>query len=320
MSTTDVLVVGAGIIGLTTAVRLLESGRRVIIATDRAAEATTSYVAAGVWFPHASEVGERTLRWSARTFSALAAEAATPDAAVVMRETLMLFPSDPGRPWWVEAIPDGVAAAEAGTLPAGHRHGLRFTVPQALMPEYLPQLHARVRRLGAVVIDRHIPFLAAATAEAPTVVNCAGLAAGELTGDPTVFPIRGQVVRVVNPGLTLSLRDESHPEGRAYVHPRRQDCILGGTAEVGSWNLEPDPATAESILRRCRSLAPELQDAPVLEHQVGLRPGRPRVRLEAEEASGGAVIVHNYGHGGSGVTLSWGCADEVVALLEGLRR
>jgi D-amino-acid oxidase len=320
MASERVLVVGSGIVGLTTAVRLLESGRRVEVTSDRPLEATTSHIAAGVWFPHATATGERTLRWSARTFAALAAEAASPGAPVVMRETLMLYRQDPGRPWWVAALPAGAHAVAADALPRGYTHGLRFTVPQALMPEYLPALRERVARLGASLGDRHLHSLDAATAEARVVVNCTGLAARSLAGDATVHPIRGQVVRVANPGLHLSLRDEAHPLGRAYVHPRRDDCILGGTGEVGSWDLCPDPATAQSILRRCRDLAPALEGAAVLEHRVGLRPGRSEVRLEAERRDDGAIIVHNYGHGGAGVTLSWGCADAVVTLVDRLGR
>jgi D-amino-acid oxidase len=121
---------------------------------------------------------------------------------------------------------------------------------------------------------------------------------------------------VTNPGLTLSVRDEQHPLGRAYVHPRGADCILGGTLEVGRWDTEPDPATADSILRRCRDLVPQLASAKVLAHVAGLRPGRPEVRLEeGERAPSGTRIVHDYGHGGAGITLAWGCAGDVARLV-----
>ena len=136
--------------------------------------------------------------------------------------------------------------------------------------------------------------------------------------DPSVYPVRGRIVRVGNPGLTVSVRDELHPGGRAYVHPRTADCILGGSLEEGEWDTAVDPVAGAAIVERCADLVPALRDAAVLEQVVGLRPGRPAVRLEVEERSRGPWIVHNYGHGGSGITLSWGCAREVAAVVGAL--
>ena len=59
---------------------------------------------------------------------------------------------------------------------------------------------------------------------------------------------------------------------------------------------------------------PLLAGVRVLGGAVGLRPARPAVRLEAEPHDRG-VVVHCYGHGGAGVTLAWGCAEEVVGLV-----
>jgi D-amino-acid oxidase len=56
----------------------------------------------------------------------------------------------------------------------------------------------------------------------------------------------------------------------------------------------------------------------VLAHRVGLRPVRPQVRLETQAVPGGRHVVHNYGHGGAGVTLSWGCALAVAGAVNGL--
>ena len=105
--------------------------------------------------------------------------------------------------------------------------------------------------------------------EPDVVVNAAGTAAGVLVGDETVFPVRGQIVRVTNPGLRLSVRDEEHPGGRAYVHPRSEDCTLGGTLEVGSWDTEPDPGQTAAILDRCIDIAPQLAMSRVLQSVVG---------------------------------------------------
>lgn len=73
---------------------------------------------------------------------------------------------------------------------------------------------------------------------------------------------------------------------------------------------------AERILQRCRRIQPRLAEAAVIETITGLRPDRPSVRVEAEPI-GRALCIHNYGHGGDGVTLSWGCAREVVNLVGG---
>jgi D-amino-acid oxidase len=69
-----------------------------------------------------------------------------------------------------------------------------------------------------------------------------------------------------------------------------------------------------AIRERAVAVVPALRHARVVGGAVGLRPARASVRLEAEERSGGTVV-HCYGHGGAGVTLAWGCAEEVVALV-----
>jgi D-amino-acid oxidase len=184
------------------------------------------------------------------------------------------------------------------------------------MPIYLGYLLDRFIAVGGRVEQCFLRSIEEATRVAHTVVNCTGLGARELVGDDQMTPIRGQIVRVSNPGLERCVSDEGHPEGPTYIIPRTQDCVLGGTAEEGCWDTTPDPETAEGILRRCTALEPRLSDASVLEHKVGLRPGRPAIRLEREDIANGSVCVHNYGHGGAGVTLSWGCAEESVALVE----
>ncbi len=147
------------------------------------------------------------------------------------------------------------------------------------------------------------------------VVNCSGLGAIELVGDQTLIPIRGQVLRVTNPGLSRFVRDDTNPDGRTYIYPRGDDCILGGSSEPGNTRLDPDPAITARILRNCVRLQPNLRESELLDELVGLRPWRSEVRLELSSSGAhSAPVVHNYGHGGAGVTLAWGCAAEVVLL------
>jgi D-amino-acid oxidase len=300
---------------LSTALRLREAGWSVRVVADRPPAGSTSYLAAAIWFPTRVGPRERVLDWGRRTYVVLAEQAALGVPGVLMRESLALYRRPPDQPWWAEAV-GGVRPARPAELPPGYRYGLRFVVPLVVMPVHLPWLLARFEAAGGTVEYRRLDSLTGGTGGTPgpadLVVNCAGLGARRLAADPSVIPVRGQIVRVANPGLTLSIRDEEHPAGRAYVHPRQTDCILGGTLEENNWNAEPDPETARAIVARCVDLAPALRDVEVLEHIVGLRPARPTVRLEIDPDH--PSLIHNYGHGGAGITLCWGCAEDVVAL------
>jgi D-amino-acid oxidase len=130
-----------------------------------------------------------------------------------------------------------------------------------------------------------------------------------------VVPVRGQVVVVERPaGADEWLLDQSDERALTYVVPREKTIVLGGTADVGATDVRPDPATAERILERCVAFVPGLAGARVVEHRVGLRPGRSAVRLEPEQRATG-LVVHCYGHGGAGVTLSWGCAADAARIV-----
>jgi D-amino-acid oxidase len=288
---------------------LARDGWRVRVVARTSSLESTSALAAAVWFP--TRVGPRdlVLEWGAATYAAFVGQARDGVPGVVMRESLAVYRAQPEPPWWADVV-GGVRAAAPDELPAGYRHGLRFVVPLVEMPRYLPWLLARFEAAGGTMVSGTVTSLT--EIDADLVVNCTGLGARELVGDLTVVPVRGQIVRVANPGLHLSIRDEQHPAGRAYVHPRATDCILGGTLDEGSWDTTPDPDTARSIIERCTDLVPDLRGARVLEHVVGLRPGRPRVRLERDPEHQG--LIHNYGHGGAGITLCWGCADSVRSL------
>lgn len=310
----DVLVIGCGVIGLSTAIRLREAGLDAHIWAADLPHKTTSSVAAAIWYPYKAYPEHRVLDWGKRSFEVFEELSQSPRSGVRMREGVELFHEPPPEPWWKDAVP-GVRWCAEDELPPGYPAGLTLTVPVIEMPVYLEYLLDRFTGAGGRVERREISSLDEVADEARVIVNCTGLGARRLLGDATMTPIRGQIVRVSNPGVERFTLDEKNPAGVTYIVPRSEDCILGGVAEEGSWNLEPDPEVAKSILRRCTALEPSLSEAEILEHKVGLRPGRPEVRLEAGELPGGSVCVHDYGHGGSGVTLSWGCAEEAEELI-----
>ncbi|GAB2714726.1 FAD-dependent oxidoreductase [Kitasatospora kifunensis] len=315
----DVVVVGAGVIGLTSALSLQRQGARVAVVTGDLPLSTTSAVAAAVWYPTGMAESDQVVEWSASTFAELARQAEGAVPGVSMRPTRMLTRQDgPPVPWWAAAVPDLRAleptAADRARLTAG---GWEFTAPSVEMPRYLTWLVEQFREGGGEMIQQRLDSLERVVGWAPAVVNASGLGARRLCGDQAVYPVRGQVVLVRNPGLRTSLRVQGDPAGYTYVHPRSNDVVLGGTFEEGSWDTAVDPRTAESILRRCTVLVPELADAEVTGQLVGLRPARRGgVRLAVDDRTlPGTRLVHNYGHGGAGVTLAWGCAATAAALL-----
>ncbi|MER7756305.1 FAD-dependent oxidoreductase [Kitasatospora sp. NPDC097643] len=315
-----IAVIGAGVIGLTTALRLQEKGFEVTVVTADDPGSTTSSVAAAVWYPVGMEDSSRVANWSALTFAEFTRQASDQVPGVTMRRTRMLAQrpdADPAVPWWGAVVPD-LRRLEPSELGPAYSSGWQFTAPTVDMPVYLPWLLGRFLDAGGNLVRQRLNSLHQVHAWKPdAVVNASGLGAHRLCGDHAMQPIRGQLVLVRNPGLRDSLRVQDDPAGYTYVHPRDTDVVLGGTFDQGSWDTTADPATARAILARCTAHVPELRGAEIIGHPVGLRPARQGgVRLQVDTYSlPGTRVVHNYGHGGAGVTLGWGCADTAAALV-----
>lgn len=316
----EVLVIGAGVVGLTTAVELLARGRRVEVWTRDAPSATTSAVAAALWYPFLAEPRARVLTWSRATYEALARQAVeAPESGVRMTRFVECFRVDPrGAPpdlWWESAVPS-LRHLPRAEIPEGFDAAIEVEAPVADTRAYLPWLVSRVRALGGVVREREVRALAEAQrCVTRAVVNCTGLGARALCGDDSLVPVRGQVL--VARGLSLSRGLVVDSGARPiYVIPRGDEVILGGTAQVGDARLTHDAQDTEAILAGAAPHVPGLTADMVRGVKVGLRPWRPAIRLERERGVGGALLIHNYGHGGSGYTVAWGCAREAADLVE----
>ncbi|MEU4804042.1 FAD-dependent oxidoreductase [Actinosynnema sp. NPDC023587] len=306
----DIAVVGGGVIGLTCALRLAEAGHRVEVVADLAPGDTVSAVAGGLWFPYLAAPADAVLRWARVSLARFAELAALPGTGVWRREGVVLHRhADPDLSW-TAVVPD-CRPATAGELPPGVTSGVVCTLPVVDTAAYLAWLAESCAAAGVAVRRAHVTRLG--DLPQPVVVVAAGLRSGALLGDPTLEPVRGQVVRLANPGLTRWVVDDDNPAGMTYVIPRGHDVVCGGTADRGATATGLDVEVERAVLDRAVALVPELRDAPVVSRAVGLRPSRPAVRLDRVRHSGRAVI-SCYGHGGAGVTLSWGCAADVVGL------
>ncbi|MBX7221394.1 MAG: FAD-binding oxidoreductase [Blastocatellia bacterium] len=316
----EVIVIGGGVSGLTSAIRLLEQGHKVRILTRELPHQTTSHVAAALWYPYRVFPENRAVEWARVACEVFYQLAENPAAGVFLSTFLELYDTPMPDPWWKPAVRQ-FGRPTGKKLPAAYVDGYEIEAPIIEMPIFLPFLLDWFYRLGGMLEIRDCPHLAELAAPGRLLVNCTGVGARTFAADPTVYPIRGQVIRVQpREKIRRSIADEYGPMALTYVIARSNDCILGGTAQVDEWETVPDAATAADILRRCLVLEPALQDSTILEHKVGLRPGRPEVRLELEHLTPDAAVIHNYGHGGAGVTLSWGCAAEVATLAERFRK
>jgi D-amino-acid oxidase len=213
----------------------------------------------------------------------------------------------------LSSLATGLWPVQDYAQPGGYRFksGFSLRVPLVDTTIYLDYLVARFLKAGGE-INANVEFknLEDVDSKSDLVINCAGIGARELVHDADLEPHRGQVAIVPRiEGLSCAIVCDDAP--LMYAIPRRNDCVFGGTNEVSD-NLAADPATTLRIVTECIRVL-NIDKPPVLAERVGLRPFRKSgVRLERDLLRDGRAMIHNYGHGGAGFTLSWGCAREVL--------
>ena len=165
---------------------------------------------------------------------------------------------------------------------------------------------------------------------ADLIINCSGLGSLQLASDPSVYGARGGLVYADNSGRHSTQITQAHCTSLSemgmsqgsfiFILPRGENhLVLGGVAEIGQYSVDvlPEnyPPYAE-ILESCIKFLPELANLKVIDQplRVGIRPFREQGLRLGRDPEG--RIIHNYGHGGAGVLLSWGCAKEVCNLVE----
>ena len=333
-----IAIVGAGVSGLTCGVVLAERGYHVSIFAKETGQQTTSAAAGAVWFPYHVKPADKVIPLALETYNVLADLAGIPASGVSMIESRQFLRSgkieipDWAIPLGASVIPGKVengaarkAARWAGRTEAkrtgseqiksleSFKSGFSLRVPLMDTTIYLDYLAARFReRGGKINANTYLQRLEDVDSRFDLVINCSGIGARDLVRDPDVEPHRGQVAIVPKiEGLSRVIVCDDAP--LMYAIPRTNDCVFGGTNDLSD-NLAADPATTYRIVVECSRVL-NIERPRVIAERVGLRPFRTSgVRLEREQARDGRVIIHNYGHGGAGFTLSWGCAHEVFGL------
>ena len=316
-----VAIIGAGVSGLTCAVLFAERGYRTAIFAEEIGQRTTSGAAGALWFPYDVEPADKVIPWALETYEALVDLARDPRSGVSMTELRQFSRTAEIKiPDWAHSLGAFAVATALCAVPnrpqAGcynFASGFAITVPLMDTTIYLDYLANRFRKAGGS-INGNVRFdkLEDVDPKFDLVINCAGIGARTLVNDIDLEPHRGQVAIVPKiDNLPCAIVCDDAP--LMYAIPRTNDCVFGGTNEVSD-NLAVDSASTSRIVTECSRVL-KIDKPRVLTERVGLRPFRKSgVRLEQEKLHDGRTVIHNYGHGGSGFTLSWGCVADVLSL------
>jgi len=334
-------VIGAGVVGLCSAVRVLERGIPVVVYSERrfgdhsSARGLSSVAAPAMFTPYAGADPARLARWcrsSLDEYRRLAEHPAQTGVRIGVLREYCYAPHLSNGPF-TDVLPERALPH----VPPGFAYAYDTQRPHILTATLLPWLEGRIAALGGTFVARAVKSPAELfDAGHATIVNCTGVTAAALSSDPLVRPLAGQVLHVANTiGLTRSVQDDARRPGSSnatYVFCYGDRLVLGSTFREGDWSEAVKTDVEHDIIDRCRELLrvdgwanwDDLARGEAIARHVGLRPGRgptgitedPRVEVEpaGRDPDGHPRrVIHNYGHGRSGVTLAWGCADDVAA-------
>ena len=310
--TERIAIIGAGVSGLTCGVVLAEQGYCTAIFAKETGRQTTSGAAAAVWFPYHVEPAERVIPLALETYQVLLELASFPESGVsIIESRQFLRTGEIEIPDWAIPLGASVIPSEVQGSLESFKSGFSLRVPLMDTTIYLDYLATRFRKGGGEMYSNvRFEKLEDVDRTFDLVINCAGIGARELVRDADLEPHRGQVA-IVPKIESLSAAIVCDDEPLMYAIPRANDCVFGGTNDLSN-NSAPDTATTQRIVAECSRVL-NIDKPRVLAERVGLRPfRRSGVRLERDRLRDGRTVIHNYGHGGAGFTLSWGCAREVL--------
>ncbi len=337
-----IAVVGGGVVGLTCA-DVLAPEYDVTIIADKVGVKSDSWKATAIWHVYLVPETELILGWAQYTLEKLCKLSLTDEnAGIELVKGVELFRNSQQKiPSWSHIPPlfkmlsvDEVATFndyknfdlsqdEISSLKQKPvLWGYHIEAPTADMLKYLAWLENKVLASGVEIIEKRIDNLNELADNFDLLINCSGFGARELVNDLDFEVYKGQyfVIKGSDTSPTTYVGDDDHPKGMAYMIPRLGEVMIGGCAEKNLEDLELT-LTWDDTVKRAGLYVPWLRKCLTTEQSrepvVGIRPCRTKgVRLELDEVSTSIPVIHNYGHGGSGFSLAWGCAEAVMDIVK----
>lgn len=324
-----IVVLGAGMVGLSTAVNVQEAvpEAKVTIMADKFDHDTTSSGAGGIFEPTVQAVPgvppEILKEWSRQSwqyFCGLAMSSLGQETGNSLVPGYMLSNNKEQveNPIYSDIVFNFrvLRPEELRRMNFPCNYGSTFTTVMTQTKKFMPWLMRKFRERGGTVEFRTVGKLEELADAYDIVMNCTGLRARQLVNDATVYPIKGQMIKMKAPWIKsfFYVLDKKRP---TYLLPHDDVVWVGGTRDQGDDSTDIDPQTEEDILERACRLLPQLKTGTVLGRWAGVRPQRDCVRVEKELliANGKKLrVVHNYGHGANGITLSWGTSLHAARL------
>ncbi|MGI8951064.1 MAG: FAD-dependent oxidoreductase [Chitinophagaceae bacterium] len=309
-----IAIIGAGISGLSCAYLLSQKDYLIKIFAKEFSPNITSNRAAAFWFPYHIRNDKRGIDWCRKSFEfykELSNDAAT---GVSMHQLIKAIEKNVKEEdkSWLEFMPgNSYRMMQQNELKKNYAKAYEAIVPLIETQIFLPYLQKYLEEKNVAFIEKEVNDLNDFH-DYDVVINCTGLGARKLCNDKTLIPVKGQVGLLSPKNNFPIFLDNEKP---LYIVPRKDAIIVGGTYEDEIFAEHTEPSTIEGLLKNAYEVFPELKQQKYIGCWAGLRPFRPTVRLEKEPSTN---IIHNYGHGGSGFTLSFGCAEEVADLVNNL--
>ncbi|HVX25680.1 MAG TPA: FAD-dependent oxidoreductase [Parafilimonas sp.] len=306
-----IAIIGSGISGLSCAYLLCEKDYDITVFAKAFSPNITSNRAAAFWFPYHIRNDKRGISWAQKSYSFYEKLSADASTGISMKQLIKVLRENEieEEPIWVDFIPNGACKkVPEKDLAADVAEAYDVTVPLIETQIFLPYLKNYVTAKNVKFVERAINSFDELKNDFDFIINCSALGSQKLCNDDSIIPVRGQVALIETRTDFPIYLDNEKP---LYLVPRKDAMIVGGTYEEYIYEEETEPSTIQKLLNNAYAVFPELKQQKVIGSWAGLRPYRPTVRVEKENN-----IIHNYGHGGSGFTIAFGCADEVVNLIE----